>query len=119
MRPSTTLSPCLGSGRAQHPRSTAPPGRPRPRLRLPSAPTGGPAVEPAGRGEELVPELIAGTDTLERLLDRRVDPRTAFVDPVDAPAIDRLRESFVDRVAVRDESLVPAERHLTPARPFT
>ena len=88
-------------------------------LPVPYVPIEVPAIEAAGLGDELVPELIAGTDTLERLLDRRVDPRTAFVDPVDAPAIDRLRESFVDRVAVRDESLVPAERHLTPARPFT
>lgn len=78
-----------------------------------------PSIEAAGLGDELVPELVAGTDTLERLLHRRVDPRTAFVDPVDAAAIDRLRESFVDRVAVPDEYLVPTERNLTPARPFS
>ena len=88
-------------------------------LPVPYVPIEVPALEAAGLGAELVPELIAGTDTIEELLDRRVDPRTAFVDPVNAAAIDRLRQSFVDRIAIRDEVLVPAERNLTPARPFT
>lgn len=88
-------------------------------LPVPYVPIEVPSIEAAGLGPELVPALLAGSDTLERLLDRRVDPRTAFVDPVDTAAIGRLRESFVDRIAVRDEALIPTERDLTPARPFT
>lgn len=88
-------------------------------LPAPYVPIEVPAIEADGLGEELLPELIAGSDTLERLLGRRVDPRTAFVDPVDPAAIDRLRSSFVDRVVVQEESLLPSERNLTPARPFS
>ncbi len=88
-------------------------------LPTPYVPIEVPDLVSAGLGEELVPELIAGSDTLERILDRRVDPRTAFVDPVDPDAIDRLRSSFVDRIVVREESLLPSERNLTPARPFS
>ena len=88
-------------------------------LPSPYVPIDVPSIEAAGLGGELVSELIAGNNTLERVLGRRIDPRTAFVDPVNAPALDLLRRSFVDRVVVREESLVPAERNLTAAIPFT
>lgn len=88
-------------------------------LPAPYVPIDIPAIEASGLGDELVPELLAGADALEQILGRRVDPRTAFVEPVDAPALVRLRRSFVDRVAVREEALLPVERNLTPARPFT
>lgn len=78
-----------------------------------------PALESAGLGEELVPQLLAGNDALERIAGRRLDPRTAFADPVDAAALERLRGTFVDRVAVRGEALVPVTHRLTASRPFT
>lgn len=78
-----------------------------------------PALESAGLGEELVPQLLAGADALERIVGRRIDPRTTYVESVDAAALTRLRGAFVDRVAVRNEALVPVEHRLTASRPFT
>lgn len=88
-------------------------------LPSPYVPLDLPALEAGGLGDELVPELLAGADVLERITGRRVDPRTAYVDPVDAGALMRLRGAFVDRVAVRSEALVPVDRRLTESRPFT
>lgn len=78
-----------------------------------------PALDAAGLGTELVAELLAAGDTLERIVGRRVDPRTAYADPVDAATLERMRGTFVDRVAVRSEALVPVTHRLTASRPFT
>ncbi|HEX6311055.1 MAG TPA: hypothetical protein VF152_05470, partial [Acidimicrobiia bacterium] len=64
-------------------------------------------------------ERAYGTETLSRLVETRVDPRTALVEPVDNTAVAYLRESQVDRMILDGDALVPVESDFTPARPFT
>jgi hypothetical protein len=89
-------------------------------LLAPYVPIDLPAFQHAGFGEYLSREYIAGSDTLRRLTDARVDSRTALADPVDSGSLNRLREFLVDRVLVREEALVPRDPapSLTSSRPF-
>ncbi len=78
-----------------------------------------PSFENADLGPYLSDELLAGSETLRNIAGVRVDPRTAFVDPVDSTTLNRLHSLFLDQVLLRDTSLAPRQSNLTPARPFT
>ncbi|MCU1429715.1 MAG: hypothetical protein JWL83_3715 [Actinomycetia bacterium] len=90
-------------------------------LPAPYVPIDLPAFENAGLDRYLSSELIAGAGTLRRLTGIRVDPRTAFLDPVDGAALGQQRSFLVDQVLVRDHALNPQEPPptLTAARPFS
>jgi hypothetical protein len=64
------------------------------------------SLEAAGLGDELPDQLVLGSDVIEGLTEVTPDPRTAVTEPVDAPALARLRDLLVDRVIVRDTAVV-------------
>jgi hypothetical protein len=78
-----------------------------------------PAFEAADLGDYLSTELVAGSTILHDLTGVRVDTRTAFVDPVDAASLARLRGLLFQQVLVREGELSPEQPNLTPAQPFT
>jgi len=84
----------------------------------PYVPIDVPSLEAGSLGSEVAAELAQGADALGAALGTRVDPRTALVDSVDSAALERLRESGVDRVVLDPGALVPVQSKFTPARPF-
>jgi hypothetical protein len=89
-------------------------------LPAPYVPTDLTALEAAGLGDALADQLVAGAETLEQLVGRTPDPRTAFVHPVDGATLARLRGLLTDRVVVRPEMLAGVDDPEEVAtRPFT
>jgi hypothetical protein len=84
----------------------------------PYVPVDIPSLEAGGLGSEVATELAQGADALGNTLGTRVDPRTALVDSADPGALERLRESGVDRVVLDPGALVTVRSKFTPARPF-
>ena len=78
-----------------------------------------PAFEAATLGDYLANEFVAGSAALHDLTGVRVDTRTAFVDPVDAPSLTRLRSLLFQQLLVREGEVVSEQPNLTPAQPFT
>lgn len=81
------------------------------------------ALVAAGRGEDLATLRQAGDDALQAALGSRGDPRTWSSErAVSVPALARLRDLGVARIAVPESTLEPLKasvtRGLTPARPF-
>ena len=81
------------------------------------------AVVAAGRAADLATLRQAGDDALQSALGTRGDPRTwSSSQAVTAPALARLRDLGVDRIAVPESSLEPLRsevtRGLTLTRPF-
>lgn len=78
------------------------------------------ALEAAGLGDELTAGLTLGGDVLARVLERRIDPRTSTLGPLDDAALARLRAASVDRLVLAPSVLAPPATppRLTPARPF-
>jgi hypothetical protein len=78
------------------------------------------ALEAAGLGGRLPEQFDLGARTLNNVLGASPLDRslTAFVDPADDAAIDRLRSMLITRVAVRDAALTPATHEFTPAQGF-
>ncbi|HEX5615295.1 MAG TPA: DUF6049 family protein [Acidimicrobiia bacterium] len=87
-------------------------------LAAPYVPLDMPAAERAGLDGLVSDQVLLGIDTLERVLDIRVDPRTRLPGPLDDAALGRLRRLVVDRLVVADTDLEPVNARLTPARPF-
>src|SRR5262249_50729522 len=85
----------------------------------PYVPINLPAFEAASLGDYLSNELVVGSATLHDLTGVRVDTRTAYVDPIDAPSLTRLRSLLFQQLLVREGELVPEQPNLTPAQPFT
>jgi hypothetical protein len=63
------------------------------------------SLEGAGLGGQLPDQLVAGSDAIEATSGVTPDPRTAIVDPVNAPTLSRLRDLLVDRVVISDDAL--------------
>lgn len=78
-----------------------------------------PSLNAAGFTAQINNEYVRGADELTRQIGKRADPRTAIVEPADAPTLARLRESNVDRVVIPAEAFEDADSKLTPAHPFT
>jgi hypothetical protein len=75
------------------------------------------SLEAAGLGAQFPDQLRTGSATLDQLTGVSPDTRTAFVDPIDAPALARIRGLLVDRVVVRAPSIADISREDTLA-PF-
>ena len=75
-------------------------------LPMPYVPIDLPSLERAGLGNELAEQRVAGSQALNALIGATPDPRTAFVDPVDQAALDRLRNLLADRVVLRASSVL-------------
>lgn len=80
------------------------------------------ALEAAGLGSYLPGQFTLGAGTLHSALGVRPNAsvQSAFVDPVPTSdaVIDDLHEMAVDRVAVRDQALIPVNHQYTPAAAF-
>jgi hypothetical protein len=85
----------------------------------PYVPIDGPTIEAEGLGSHVPDEYVAGSNAIEAAIDEIPDPRTAFEDPIDEPTVARLTQLLIGRFVVRDTSLAPIEKPLTPAQPFT
>ena len=81
-------------------------------------PISGPTIEAEGLGSHLPEEGVAGSEAIHDATGQIPDPRTAFVDPVDAPTIEQLTQMQASRFVVRDSALAPIPQPLTPAQPF-
>ena len=90
-------------------------------LTAPYVPIDGPSLIGAGLGDEVGAQLAQGEDTLDSVLNTRVDPRTSALTPLDAATLDRLQLSQVDRLVVGPGTVSqPTEpNQFTPAHPFT
>jgi len=69
------------------------------------------SLEAAGLGSQLPNQLRTGAQVLEQLTRVSPSSRTAFIDPVDAATLARVRDLLVDRVAVR----APSVANISPA----
>ena len=85
-------------------------------LTAPYVPIDGPSLTTAGLGDEVGAQLAQGEDTLDSVLDTRVDPRTSALAPLDAATLDRLQLSQVDRLLVAARRGRPA-RGAEPVHP--
>ena len=70
------------------------------------------AVEQAGLGPLLPAQVVAGRNSLQRLVGRRIDTRTAFVDALDRPSLSRLEGGLTDRLVLRSASVSPVDSAL-------
>lgn len=84
----------------------------------PYVPIQGPTIEAEGLGAQLAAEYVAGSGAINDATDQIPDPRTVFVDPVDAATVGQLTQMFASRFVVRDSALAPVVEPLTPAQPF-
>ena len=84
----------------------------------PYVPVDLPSLLEHGLAGDALGELTVGARTLDDVLSTRIDPRTAFVDPVNDSTLRMLADTAVDRVVLEQSSLVPVSSQFTPARPF-
>jgi hypothetical protein len=81
-----------------------------------------PVSPPMFADDDLAAEAAAqqdrGAAVLDELLGVKPDARTALVDDLDDPSLQRLREQQVDRLVVPDATLTPADLPVTLAQPF-
>ncbi|HET9730369.1 MAG TPA: hypothetical protein VFR41_13140, partial [Acidimicrobiia bacterium] len=89
-------------------------------LPAPYVPVDATALEQAGLGDQLSKEYVRGNDTLTALFgaDHVGTTRTAFLDPSDDAAVDRLRQMLFAQIVVRENALQPVNHHLSAAQPF-
>jgi hypothetical protein len=80
------------------------------------------ALEAAGLGGYLTGEYAAGTKALRSALGASppTSVQSAFIDPAPTSdtAVNALRQMLIDRVAVRDEALIPVHHPFTPSQAF-
>jgi len=87
-------------------------------MATPFVPLDVPSLEAAGNAGSVVPDLRAGSDSVESVLGVVPDPRTVLIDPVDAGALTIARDAFAQRFVLLETAVVPVAHVLTPARPF-
>jgi hypothetical protein len=75
------------------------------------------ALEAAGLGAQLPNQLRTGARALEAATNVSPNARTAYIDPVDAPVLARVRDLLVDRVAVPAQAVTELQSDET-LRPF-
>ena len=74
----------------------------------------------SGLRSELTAQRARAVRVLSETLDVRADPRTWFIDGgIDAALLDAARSAQVDRVVVAEDALVPTDRAVTLAQPFS
>lgn len=80
------------------------------------------AVEAAGLGAYLPGQYAKGASTLQTTVgvDPAVSAQSAFVDsaPTSDAAVNGLRSALIDRVAVREQALIPVTHPFSPAEAF-
>ncbi len=78
-----------------------------------------PALMAAGLDNEAVAQLDRGSEVINRTLGVPPDPGTWVTDgPLDAAAVQRLRQQRSDRLVVAESALEPADLPITLAQPF-
>jgi hypothetical protein len=79
-----------------------------------------PSLEQADLGNDGSIELTKGAETLETVLDTRIDTGTAEPAPLNQKALGRLALAQVDQLVLAPDQLQEPEQapELTPARPF-
>jgi len=78
-----------------------------------------PALMSAGLDNEAVAQLDRGSEVVTRILGVNPDPGTWLTDgPLDAAAVQRLRQQRSERLVIPESSLEPAELPITLAQPF-
>lgn len=78
-----------------------------------------PALVAANLDGEVVAQLDRGNEVIGRTLGVRPDPGTWLTDgPIDAAAVQRLRQQRSDRLVVPESALEPADLPITLAQPF-
>jgi hypothetical protein len=77
-------------------------------LPVPYVPVDGPGLEAAELGSRVPDSFLDGAQTLQSVLGRRPNPATVFADPIDAPSLDRLGETFAYQAIVRSDAVAPA-----------
>ncbi|MDP9336068.1 MAG: DUF6049 family protein [Actinomycetota bacterium] len=80
------------------------------------------ALEAAGLGGYLTGEYAEGTNALRAALGASppTSAQSAFIDPAPTndTAVNALRQMLIDRVAVRDEALIPVNHPFSPSQAF-
>jgi Family of unknown function (DUF6049) len=91
-------------------------------LPTPYVPIDAAALEAAGLGQYLPGEYGTGTGALRSALGANPSPspQSAFIDPAPTSdaAVDGLRRMLIDRVAVREQALIPVIHPFSPAQAF-
>ncbi len=78
-----------------------------------------PSLMAAGLDTEAVSQLDRGSEVINRTLGARPDPGTWVTDgPLDAAAVQRLRQQRSDRLVVPESAFEPADLPITLAQPF-
>ena len=91
-------------------------------LPTPYVPIDGAALEAAGLGRYLPSQYDKGQSALRSALGRTPSPaaQSAFIDPAPTSdaVVNEFRQTLIDRVAVREQALIPVEHPFTPAEAF-
>jgi hypothetical protein len=91
-------------------------------LPAPYVPIDAAALDAAGLGEYLTGEYAAGASALRAALGASppTSVQSAFIDaaPTRDAAVNGLRQMLIDRVAVRDQALIPVTHPFSPAQAF-
>ena len=91
-------------------------------LSAPFVPIDAAALDAAGLGSYLPAQYLLGASALRSALGATPSPpaQSAFIDPAptDDAVVDGFRQQLIDRIAVREQALIPVTHPFSPAQAF-